>query len=122
MRKCLEDTWTGWPPADFPNLEELRVRLSLGVIGAEQHLLLGSITSPNLQRMIIEIEDEALRCSIPDLDEGLTNLVRRYNSHRHLAFQISTRQHPERILRLLPRVAQQGVWEVCHSVRPEYCA
>ena len=73
--------------------------------------------------MIFEIDSvERYRPLLQDLDEGLINLLKKHNSHRKFALQISTRAPPEYILGSLPLAVQQGMLEVRHSVRPDYCA
>ena len=108
-----------WTSIDFPNLEELRVDMSSGSLGVEYHSLLWSITSPCLRRMIIEIEAEAHRFEVLDLD--LSRMADRNNAHGNFTLQISTTLDPGYIRQLFPLVAQQGVLEVCYSERPDYC-
>jgi hypothetical protein len=110
-----------WVPIpDFKNLEELRIH----VWSTEQplpHLLLRSVTSPCLRRVII-VKEETGDTHWPALDEDLASLVKRHRVYRNLVLQLSTKADPERIDGLLPKTVQEGVLEVGVSKRPDYCA
>ena len=116
-----------WPDlsCDFPNLEELRIGVRTDEFAPPQsspHAPLRSITSPRLQRVIIEVGNKGtdyLRWSA--LDESLVNLVERHRTHRMVELQISATVDPEVIYGLFPRVAQEGVLRVGVSERPGYC-
>ena len=111
---------TNWTPiSDFANLEELRIY----VWDADQslsHLLLQSVTSPCLRRVLLEVEIGNILW--PFLDEGLVDLVRRHKACRNFALQTSTKADPEEVRSLLPRAAQEGGLEVGFSKRSDYCA
>ena len=116
-----------WPDFnfDFANLEELRISLRPDDFVNPQnfpHPPLRSITSPRLQRVIVEVGNKGIDyLRWRSLDEGLVNLVGRHKAHRIIELQISTTVDPEVICGLLPRVAQEGVLRVGFSERPDYC-
>lgn len=72
--------------------------------------------------MVIEVYGGAFPYSLLDLDEGLTDLVKRHNTHGNFTLQISTKADPEYVRGMLPLLAREGVLEVRHSARPDYCA
>jgi hypothetical protein len=110
-----------WVPiSDFKNLEELRIH----VWSTEQplpHLLLRSVTSSGLRRVII-VKEETGDTHWLALGEDLVNLAKRQKVGRNLVLQLSTKAGPERIRGMLPWTVQEGVLEVGVSKRPDYCA
>ena len=103
------------PISDFANLEELR----LSVWGTDEpisNLLLQSVTSSCLRRVIIGIETETVPWS--SFDECLAGLAKRHKTCRNPVLQISTKADPERVRSFLPQAALAGVLEVVFSERP----
>jgi hypothetical protein len=69
--------------------------------------------------VIVEIrESEVEHVLWSLLDQMLDDLVETHKVHGDLTLQIATRVDQEYITRLLPRIAQQGVLEVCYGVHP----
>ena len=115
-----------WSPISvFANLEELRISVwnADEPLSQHTHLLLRSVTSSCLQRVIIEVrKQEAGSVRWPSLDENLANLIKRHKGCRNLALQISTTADPEKIRALLPQAELAGVLEVGFIKRPDYWA
>jgi hypothetical protein len=104
-----------WPPIpNFSNLEELRFSM-WGADGPSPHLLMRSVVSPCLRRVILEIGTEIVRR--PPF-ESLADLARRHKTCRNLVFQISTKADPEKVRGMLPQAVQAGIVEVGLSERP----
>lgn len=126
QRSCIVNQPIDQPlPINFANLEELYVDVWAPRDPLTQHirLLLRSVTSPCLRRVIVELCDKEIRyIRRSRLDDALANLIERHRAYGNLALQISTKADPERVRQSLPRVAQEGVLEVKHSERPGYWA
>ena len=116
VSECVVGQMNNWLPiSDFANLEEL----CLSVWDADEpssYLLMRSVASSCLRRVIIGIETETVRWS--SFDESLASLAKRHQTCRNLVLQISTKADPERVQSFLPQAAAlAGVLEVGSSKR-----
>ena len=129
MCKCIGDRHQGdWPNRlSFAHLEELRIhQLTDDPPPHNLRTLLQLVTSPCLQRVIVEVNEDDVRVTFGryqwgPLDENLVDLVERHKGYGNMTLQISTTADPEVVRGFLPRVAQEGVLEVRFSERPDYC-
>ena len=125
MCECIGDPdQYDWPNRfNFANLEEVRICAPNDDPPLCLHTLLHMVTSPCLQRVIVEVrETEVQYIQWPPLDETLVDLVERHGHYGNLVLQISTTADPEEVSGLLPRAAQKGVLEVRCIERPDYCS
>ena len=113
-----------WPLlVDFTNLEELHVSVWItdNHLINHAHPVLRSVTSPCLQRVIVELRERGISLiQWSSLDETLVNLIKRHKTYGNLELRISTKTDPPRIRQYLPRVTQEGVLEVCPVKRPDF--
>lgn len=73
--------------------------------------------------MILEVREQGVDWHLiwwPGLDDHLVGLVERYKAYETFMLQISTTADSEEVRGLLPRMAQEGILEVCFSERPDY--
>jgi hypothetical protein len=108
---------------DFANLEELHVSVWItdNHLIPHAHPVLRSVTSPCLQRVIVELRERGTSLiQWSSLDETLVGLIERHKTYGNLELWISTGTDPERVRQHLPRVAQEGVLEVGPRKRPDF--